>query len=130
MASSPYWYLWLVAFGTTLLLEAPLVLWLLRRSEASLWRRAVLLVVANLVTHPLVWFFFPALPLSRRAALLLSEGWAFAAEAFIYATLVTAREQPFRQLFARASLTSALANGFSWGAGTVLFRALMAALRG
>ena len=130
MSSSPYWYLWLIAFGTTLLLEAPVVLWLLRRSEASLWRRVVLLLVANLVTHPLVWFFFPELPLRRLTSLLLSEGWAFVAETLIYATLVSAREQRFGTLLARASLASALANAVSWGVGSVCFRALAAALRG
>jgi hypothetical protein len=129
LASSPYWYLWLLAFGTTLLLEAPIVLWLLRRSEASLLRRGVLLVVANLATHPLVWFFFPELPLPRFTTLLLSEGWAFAAETLVYATLVTAGEQRVAALLGRAALASALANALSWGIGPALFRALASALR-
>ena len=81
----------------TLLLEAPFVDWLLRACEGSRLRRTMLLVVANLATHPLVWFFFPDLPLPRRASLLLSEVWAFGCETLVYATLVTATDQTFRR---------------------------------
>ena len=128
MTGAPFWYLWLIAFGTTLLLEAPVVLWLLRPSEPSLLRRVVLLVVANLATHPLVWFFFPALPLKRLTSRLLSEGWAFAAEMLIYALLVALGDQRFGKVLARAALVSALANGLSWGLGPPIFRALAAVL--
>jgi len=112
--SSPYWYLWLVAFALTLLIEAPFVLGLLARSERSLCRRCALLVVANLATHPLVWFFFPELPLDRRWSLWLSEGWAFVTEAFVYAALVTASDQPVRARLGAAVLASAAANAVSW----------------
>ncbi|MBN2193634.1 MAG: hypothetical protein JW751_12525 [Polyangiaceae bacterium] len=121
MHSSPYWSLWLLGFAMTLLFEAPFALWFLRPSEPSLFRRIVLLIVANLVTHPLVWFFFPELPLRRLVSLLLSEGWAFGAEAFVYATLVTAKEQDSRALVTRAVVTSVVANGTSWGLGALLF---------
>ncbi len=128
MRTSPYWQLWLFAFAATVLIEAPFVLFLLRRSEPNLFRRCVLLVVANLVTHPLVWFFFPELPLTRRTSLLLSEGWAFGAEILIYATLVAPRASSARSLIGRAALTSVVANGTSWGLGTVALRALRALL--
>jgi hypothetical protein len=130
VTSSPFWYLWLVAFGITVLLEAPVVLWLLRPSEASLLRRTVLLVVANLATHPLVWFFFPALPLKRFTSHLLSEGWAFTAEMLVYALLVTTDDVPFGKLLVRAALVSALANALSWGLGPAIFRVLALALGG
>ena len=52
----------------------------LRAFEPSPTRRVHALLFANLVTHPLVWYLFPSLPLSRSYSLMGSELWAFAAE--------------------------------------------------
>lgn len=131
MTGSPFWWLWLIAFGATLLLEAPIVLWLLRGVEKSLSRRVVLLIAANLATHPLVWFFFRELPLRRLDRLLLSEAWAFLAEGLLYGLLATGGARPrLRRSLVRGALVSLLANGFSWGLGTQLYPLLVAALRG
>lgn len=116
MHGSATWHFWLIGFGLTLLLEAPWVLWLLRPCEPSGARRLALFLVANLLTHPLVWFFFPSLPVPRTASLLLSEAWAFGAEAYLYAQWAT------NPLPRRAWLTSVLANGASWGLGTLIVR--------
>lgn len=116
MYGSPTWTFWLIGFGLTVLLEAPLVAWLLAAHEPSLRRRLELLLLANLLTHPLVWFFFPSLPLPRLGSLLLSEAWAFGLELYVYARLVP---HPSWQ---RAATTSLLANATSWGLGSGLVR--------
>jgi hypothetical protein len=107
--------LWAQAFALTVVLEAPLVVWLFRGDEPSLQRRLVLLLFANLVTHPAVWFIFPALELGRLAMLACAETWAVVLEGWFYATV-------FRAGLLRAMGVSALANGFSFGVGLLLFR--------
>ena len=110
----PGWHFWLIGFGLTLALEAPVVLTLLGPGEPRWLRRVSLFVFANLATHPLVWFFFPLLPCARPASLTLSELWAFGAEAFCFATLgerISAR---------RAATTSLVANATSFSLGWLL----------
>ncbi len=111
------WHSWLVAFGLTLSFEVPLVVWLLADTVASMRRRLAIAVFANLLTHPLVWFFFPQLPLSYASRLALSEFWAFAGEALFYWTIAS----PIR--LGRASLISLAANmtsfGFGWAIGNL-----------
>src|SRR5205814_5677383 len=75
---------WLRAFALTLLVEIPVALPLLARAEARIGRRIAVVIVANLATHPLVWFLFPGLALGRAARLAVSEGWAVGAEIVIY----------------------------------------------
>jgi hypothetical protein len=106
---------WLAAFAITLAIEAPIVLALTRACEASAARRFALIVFAQLVTHPLVWFVFPYIAgLRGSTALALSELWAWLAEAAFYA--VTLRDlRPVRALG-----ISALANGASVLASLVL----------
>jgi hypothetical protein len=108
-------FLWAQAFVATVVLEAPLVLWFFRKDEASLQRRLVLLLFANLVTHPAVWFIFPALELGRVAMLAGAETWAVVLEGWFYATV-------FRTGLLRAMGVSALANGLSFGVGLLVFR--------
>jgi hypothetical protein len=108
------WYAWLIGFGLTLAFELPVVLWLLRRVEPGLWRRLRVALFANLVTHPLVWFFFPLLPIRYVAIVTVSELWAFGAEAWFYATIVSGLGP------SRALLTSFLANATSFGLGWVV----------
>jgi hypothetical protein len=110
----PGWHFWLIGFGLTLALEAPVVLTLLGAGEARLLRRFILFVFANLATHPLVWFFFPLLPWSRAASLTVSELWAFAAEAVFFVSLGR-RISP-----RRAVVTSLLANVASFSLGWLL----------
>jgi hypothetical protein len=75
---------WLIAFLLTVAIEAPIVTLLLR---GPLRRRIPLAVVAQLASHPAVWFVFFALPLRYTTALVLSESWAVLSEATIYALL-------------------------------------------
>jgi hypothetical protein len=99
---------WLVAFLLTYAVEAPIVLALTRGTEAGLARRAALVLFAQLATHPLVWFVFPYIVgLRGGTAMLLSELWAWLAEAAFYALA-------FRGLsLLRGAAVSALANGVS-----------------
>ena len=107
------WYSWLVGFGLTLLFEVPIVIWLLADTVPRLPRRLAIAVFANLLTHPLVWFFFPQLPLNGVLRLVLSEFWAFAGEALFYWTMAP----PLG--FGRATLVSLAANLTSFGLGWV-----------
>ncbi len=106
-----HWYYWLVGFALTLLLEAPIVRWFLARAEPRWRRRVSLFLFANLVTHPLVWFFFPFLPLPRLVSLTLSETWAWGAETVFYRTMSQ------RVSLRGAAVMSLLANAFSFSVG-------------
>jgi hypothetical protein len=109
---------WLRAFGLTLLIELALAVPLLAPVEPRLLRRFAAVVTANLATHPLVWFLFPALALGRPARLALSEAWALIAEAIIYLTVWPALRPR------RAFVVSLIANAASAAAGLLLARVL------
>jgi hypothetical protein len=110
---------WFLAFLITVAVEAPIVLALTRDSDVPLARRFALVVFAQLATHPLVWFVFPYIVgLTGHTATLLSELWAWLAEAVFY-VLVLRGLAP-----ARALAISALANGASVLAGVVLSHVL------
>jgi hypothetical protein len=105
---------WLVAFALTVAIEAPVVLALTRGSTLGAPRRLAFVVFAQLVTHPLVWFVFPAIPgLRGTTALALSEAWAWLAESAFYALTLDVRPT-------RALAISALANGASLLVGAAL----------
>lgn len=108
------WHAWLIGFGLTLLFELPLAAWMLKAHESRLWRRLLLVLFANFATHPLVWFFFPGIPLGRFARLGLSELWAFGAEALFYWVVLEHLGK------GRAVSTSLLANGTSFAAGWLI----------
>ncbi len=122
MQGQPGWHFWFIGFALTLTLEAPWILAGLRRSEASLSRRVLALLFANLLTHPLVWYLFPALPLGRRYSLIGSEIWAFAGEWLFYASHV---QRLNRQ---RAAVLSLAANTTSFLIGSLVIRYFGAAL--
>ena len=85
------------------------------QSRLPLARRVCLVVAAQLMTHPLVWYAFPAIPsLPRFTTLVLSEFWAFLAEGAFYALVEVA---PSRLA---AFGISALANGASLGLGFLI----------
>jgi hypothetical protein len=107
---------WLLAFLATAAVEAPVVLALTRGLPTPPWRRALIAVFGQLVTHPLVWFVFPRLVgLSGRSSLALSELWAWLAEAAFYAVVLPGLSS------ARALGTSAIANAASILVGLALF---------
>jgi hypothetical protein len=112
---------WLRAFLVTVAVETPIVVGATRASETGVARRFGLAVFAQLATHPLVWFVFPYIAgLRGSTALLLSELWAWLAEAVFYALALRG------VTFTRAIAVSALANGASLVVGGAIARATMA----
>jgi hypothetical protein len=109
--------LWLRAFALTLLIELPVAVPLLRasaRPDAPAWRRAGLVLFANLASHPLLWFALSALPLPGAWTLGLSETWAVLAEAALYRLALDG--VPLR----RCILASLAANAASLSIGLAL----------
>jgi len=107
---------WLRAFAVTLLVEIPIATPLLAIVERSVARRIAIVVVANLATHPLVWFLFPGLAFGRPTRFALSEAWAVLAEIAIYKLVWPSLRGR------RAALVSLAANGASVAAGFALAR--------
>jgi hypothetical protein len=76
---------WFRAFLLTLAVELPIAAVLLRRYEPAWPRLIVLLVFANLASHPAVWFIFTQWFLvGTWTYVLAAEGWAVGAEALFY----------------------------------------------
>ena len=97
---------WGVAFALTQAVEAPLYRW----AAGARWRVAL---GASALTHPLVWFAFPALleeALGWVPMVLAAEAFAIGAEALWLRRFHVARPLPW----------SALANGASVGVGLVM----------
>jgi hypothetical protein len=106
---------WLLAFLVTVAVETPIVVGLTRGHPMDARRRALIVVFAQLVTHPLVWFVFPRIAgITGQTALALSEAWAWLAEAAFYLTVMPGL-RPSRALGA-----SAIANAASILAGRAL----------
>jgi hypothetical protein len=106
---------WLTAFCLTLAIEMPALAFLGRRAEPSLSRRAAAAMLANAVSHPVVWFAFPALGLAWGATTALSELWAWLVEASLY-------RLAFRAATWRLALGLSLAaNLLSFGLGLALW---------
>lgn len=76
---------WFRAFLLTLVVEIPVATFLLRRAEPDRLRLVLLVVFANLATHPLVWFVWTQVFLvGTPEYLVVAEAWAVAAEAVFY----------------------------------------------
>jgi hypothetical protein len=111
---------WFAAFVLTLVVETPIVVAVLRRREPDLVRLALIAVIANLVTHPAVWFVFTQLFLvGTPQYVLAAEAWAVVIEAAVY--LVVIRGVGTR----RAVTASVLANAASIVAGLMAGSQLM-----
>lgn len=105
---------WARAFALTVVVELGVAPPLMRSAEASWRRRWAAVAVANLASHPAVWFVFPALGLGHVATVALSELWAVVVELLIYQLV-------FPKLrFSDALGASAAANAASFGAGLLL----------
>jgi hypothetical protein len=106
---------WFVAFVLTVAIEMPIAAWILRRAEPDLARRLALIVFANLVTHPAVWWVFSQLFLvGTLEYTLAAEGWAIAAEAVFYSVTIRGlRANP-------AIVVSVVANAASFAVGRVV----------
>ncbi len=115
---------WFIAFLLTLAIELPIVLLLLRRIEPDLARTGVLVVFANLATHPIVWFVLTQpLLIGTPEYLLAAESWAIGAEAVFYAVTL-------RGLGARRALgVSLAANAASFLVGQVVLDRMLEILR-
>lgn len=104
---------WLIAFGITLLSELAVAVSLLGAGgsaslgEMSRARRIAAICLAQLATHPSVWFIWPLLSLSRPAFLTVAEGFAVIVEALTYRFCFS------RLSWSRCFATSALANATS-----------------
>ena len=108
---------WLKAFVLTILIECPVAAWVLRAKDIGRARLIVLLVFANLATHPVVWFVFPRLPLHPWLSFALSETFAVLAEGVFFSAAL--RVRPLRAMAA-----SLAANALSLGVGLLLYRFL------
>jgi len=110
-----FWVLaWLRAFALTVAVELGVAMPLLAPAEPRRARRAAVILLANLATHPLVWFAFPGLTFGATTRLAASELWAVVAEAAIYRLV-----WPNASL-RRAAAVSLAANAASVAAGQVL----------
>ncbi len=80
---------WFAAFVLTLVVEAPIVAFLLRRAEPDALRLGALIVFANLATHPVVWYVITQLlTVGTLGYTLVAEIWAIAAEAVFYVAAI------------------------------------------
>ncbi len=113
-----------VAAATTLVVELPVVLLVARRVRLVAREGRVLAVaaLANLLTHPALWYvpflWFPAAlaPANYGLYLVVGEGAALLVEAAVY-WLLLARHRPWL-----AVAMSALANAASYAAGLLVWR--------
>ena len=105
---------WLRAFGLTLLVELAIALRLLAPVEPRLSRLASVVVVANLATHPLVWFLVPGLAIGGGARLALSETWAVLAELVIYRIVWPTLSRRRATLVSLAANAASLVVGLVW----------------
>jgi len=105
---------WLRAFGLTLLVELAIALPLLAVAERRLSRRASAVAIANLATHPLVWFLFPGLAVGAAARLGLSEAWAVLAELAIYRVVWPSLSIRRAVLVSVAANAASLLIGLAW----------------
>ena len=99
-------HLWLVAFAVTLFSELAVAVPLLAGAGTRL-RRVAAVCLAQLATHPAVWFIWPLFGWPRPTYLLVAESFALVTEALIYRLIFD------RLTWSRALAASALANGAS-----------------
>jgi hypothetical protein len=109
-----YEALWLRYFALTVAIELVVAVPLLRPTGATLARRTTAVLVANVASHPILWFVLARVLASRTSLILVGETWAVASEAVVYALVFS--EMPR----ARALGISAMANGASFLVGTAL----------
>jgi len=106
---------WFIAFCLTVAIEIPIVAWLSRRAELRLRRRVAITLLGNVLSHPAVWFIFPALGLAWGVTTAISEVWAWLLEAVLYR--FTLGQMTWRPALA----ISLIANAASFGVGLALW---------
>ena len=98
----------LFAFALTVVVELLVAVPLLASPAERNWgRRVAAVCVAQLATHPAVWFFWPLFGWPRPIYLLVAESFALVSELLIYRLVLP------RPPWARLLAASALANGAS-----------------
>jgi hypothetical protein len=103
---------WFAAFGLTLLVETPIAFFLLRRQAPDRVRLVIVILFANLATHPVVWYVVSQLLLvGTLDYTVVAELWATAAEALIYWAAIRGVSAP------RAIGTAVAANAASYLVG-------------
>ncbi len=102
--------LWARAFGLTVLVETIVVASVLARPE-SLPRRVAAAVIANLASHPVVWFVILRFGLAYEARHAVAEVWAVGSELALYRLVFPALS------WRRIGAASLLGNGASSMAG-------------
>lgn len=107
---------WFVAFLITVLSELAVAVPLLAPGGGSRSRRIATVCIAQLATHPSVWFIWPLFGWPRPSYLLAAEAFALLTEALIYRLVFE------RLAWSRAFAASALANGSSIVVGLLLLR--------
>ncbi len=105
--------LWLRAFALTVAIELAVAVPLLRAGDDSRARRVLAVIVANLASHPIVWFVIARVVTSRAAMIPVAEAWAVASEAVVFALVFPALPR------VRALGVSAVANAASFLAGAL-----------
>jgi hypothetical protein len=110
-----YEALWVRYFALTVAIELLVAIPLLR-DAGSLPRRATAVLVANLTSHPIVWFVIARVIPERSVMIPVAEGWAIASEAVVYALVFPALPR------ARALGISGVANAGSFLVGLALTR--------
>jgi hypothetical protein len=105
--------LWLQGFALTISLEEAVAVPLLRPIEPSVSRRMLAVLLVNLATHPLVWFFFTRLGWPRLAGATAAEVWAFGFEIVGYRVIFPEAS------WKRCTATSVAANATSFLLGLV-----------
>jgi hypothetical protein len=115
---------WFAAFLLTIVVEVPIVVVMLRRSEPDLARLVGIAFFANLASHPAVWFVFTQLFLvGTPEYLVAAEGWAVVVEAVFYVVVIRGVSLP------RALAVSLVANGASFAVGRLIGQAWLGVLR-
>ncbi len=109
-----YEFVWVRFFAFTVTVEMLVAFPMLASVDRSAARRIGAISIANLTTHPLVFFFFARVIHDRTALTFVAESWAVLAETGVYALVFSKLTWP------RAFAVSALANGASYALGIVL----------
>jgi hypothetical protein len=102
-----------MAFALTVVVELAIAVPLLGAVDTRC-RRVFAVFLAQLTTHPAVWFIWPRFGFPRLGYLLAAEAFALLTEAFFYAFVFKSLRWP------RAIAVSALANGASLSVGVWL----------
>ena len=79
---SSYFLSFSLAYFLTLIIEG-IIVWFFLRKTISITKLLLAIIVANTITLPFVWFFFPFLS-DYLTFLIISELFAFIAEALLY----------------------------------------------